>query len=103
MIRVGLIGCGKWGPNHARNVDSLDGARLAAVVAEALDERSKMQESAAERPHTVAAARARHREELRHQLRSLLVECHGNIERMAARMGKSRSTVTYHLRRSGLR
>ena len=30
-IRVGVIGCGYWGPNHARNLSSLPECQLAAV------------------------------------------------------------------------
>ncbi len=32
MIRVGLIGCGYWGPNLARNFADLDGVELAALA-----------------------------------------------------------------------
>lgn len=30
-IRVGVVGCGYWGPNHARNLSSLSECQLAAV------------------------------------------------------------------------
>ena len=32
MINVGVIGYGYWGPNIVRNLDSLDGARVAAIA-----------------------------------------------------------------------
>ena len=50
----------------------------------------------------VEAARLRHRDELRAQLERLLAECHGNIARMAERLGRDRATVVYHLKKFGL-
>jgi DNA-binding NtrC family response regulator len=50
----------------------------------------------------VAAARVRRQRELRDQLERLLVECQGNIARMADRLGRDRATVVYHLRKFGL-
>jgi len=50
----------------------------------------------------VAAARMRRKRELRDQLERLLVECQGNIARMADRLGRDRATVVYHLRKFGL-
>jgi predicted dehydrogenase len=34
LIRVGVVGCGYWGPNHARNLSSLPDCRLAALCDE---------------------------------------------------------------------
>ncbi len=31
-IRIGIIGCGGWGPNHIRNFNSLSGCKVAAVA-----------------------------------------------------------------------
>ena len=50
----------------------------------------------------VASARKRRQRELREQLERLLVECQGNIARMADRLGRDRATVVYHLRKFGL-
>jgi DNA-binding NtrC family response regulator len=50
----------------------------------------------------VEAARLRRRDELRDQLERLIVECHGNIARMAERLGRDRATVVYHLKKFGL-
>lgn len=50
----------------------------------------------------VAAARMRRQRELRDHLERLLVECQGNIARMAERLGRDRATVVYHLRKFGL-
>jgi transcriptional regulator of acetoin/glycerol metabolism len=44
----------------------------------------------------------RRRDELRSHLEHLLVECHGNIARMAERLGRDRATVVYHLKKFGL-
>lgn len=52
--------------------------------------------------HDVDAARRRRRRELRDHLEHLLVECGGNIARMAERLGKDRATVVYHLKKFGL-
>jgi predicted dehydrogenase len=32
MIRIGVIGCGHWGPNHVRNFDRLANVRMVAVA-----------------------------------------------------------------------
>ncbi|MGA2409596.1 MAG: Gfo/Idh/MocA family oxidoreductase [Candidatus Binataceae bacterium] len=32
MIRIGVIGCGHWGPNHVRNFGRLPGVEMAAVA-----------------------------------------------------------------------
>jgi len=32
MIRIGVIGCGHWGPNHVRNFHRLPGVEVAAVA-----------------------------------------------------------------------
>lgn len=50
----------------------------------------------------VAEARMRRQRELRDQLERLLLECQGNISRMAERLGRDRATVVYHLRKFGL-
>ena len=50
----------------------------------------------------VGAARRRRQDELRDHLERLLVECQGNIARMADRLGRDRATVVYHLRKFGL-
>jgi DNA-binding NtrC family response regulator len=50
----------------------------------------------------VASARRRRQHELRDHLERLLVECQGNIARMADRLGRDRATVVYHLRKFGL-
>jgi len=50
----------------------------------------------------VEEARGRRRDELRTHLELLLVECHGNIARMAQRLGRDRATVVYHLKKFGL-
>lgn len=50
----------------------------------------------------VDAARRRRKGELRDHLERLLVECGGNISRMAERLGRDRATVVYHLKKFGL-
>jgi len=30
MIRIGVIGCGQWGPNHIRNFSNLEGSKVVA-------------------------------------------------------------------------
>ena len=32
VIKVGVIGCGYWGPKLARNIDQISGARLSMVA-----------------------------------------------------------------------
>jgi predicted dehydrogenase len=32
MINVAVIGCGRWGPNHIRNLNSLPGSRVAVAI-----------------------------------------------------------------------
>ncbi len=75
--------------------------RLGEVAAELLNARE--QAGAEQRGvRDVAAARMRRKRELRDQLERLLVECQGNIARMADRLGRDRATVVYHLRKFGL-
>jgi transcriptional regulator with GAF, ATPase, and Fis domain len=50
----------------------------------------------------VASIRERRHEDFRAHLERLLRECQGNIARVAERLQKDRSTVTYHLKRFGL-
>jgi DNA-binding NtrC family response regulator len=50
----------------------------------------------------VASVRARREEDLHAHLEHLLQECRGNIAKIAERLQKDRSTVTYHLKRFGL-
>ena len=76
--------------------------RLGEVAADLLRAREQSARSAAVEVHDVAAARSRRRRELRDHLERLLVECHGNISRMADRLGRDRATVVYHLRKFGL-
>lgn len=75
--------------------------RLGEVATELLTDRDRAQ---GDRPgaRSVAAARIRRQRELRDHLERLLVECHGNIARMAERLGRDRATVVYHLRKFGL-
>jgi DNA-binding NtrC family response regulator len=75
--------------------------RLGEVAAELLNarERSEVDEGSV---RDVTAARVRRQRELRDQLERLLVECQGNIARMADRLGRDRATVVYHLRKFGL-
>jgi DNA-binding NtrC family response regulator len=75
--------------------------QLGLVAADLLREREQGRARAAE-VRDVAAARSRRRRELRDQLERLLVECQGNISRMADRLGRDRATVVYHLRKFGL-
>lgn len=42
-INVGVVGCGYWGPNLARNFNSLPGCRLAAVCDVSVDRLKHMQ------------------------------------------------------------
>lgn len=75
--------------------------RLGEVAAELLNARE--QAGTEQRGvRDVAAARMRRKRELRDQLERLLVECQGNIARMADRLGRDRATVVYHLRKFGL-
>jgi two-component system response regulator RegA len=76
--------------------------RLGEVAAELLRAREGDGGEAAAAVRDVAAARSRRRRELRDHLERLLVECHGNISRMADRLGRDRATVVYHLRKFGL-
>jgi len=74
--------------------------RLGEVASELLREREG---AACERPaRDVETERTRRRRELREHLERLLVECHGNIARMATRLGRDRATVVYHLKKFGL-
>lgn len=75
--------------------------RLGEVATELLDAREP-EEAAADGVRDVASARSRRQRELRAQLERLLVECQGNIARMADRLGRDRATVVYHLRKFGL-
>jgi DNA-binding NtrC family response regulator len=75
--------------------------RLGEVATElmrARDERDPCERSVRD----VEAARMRRRDELRMHLEHLLVECQGNIARMAERLGRDRATVVYHLKKFGL-
>jgi DNA-binding NtrC family response regulator len=75
--------------------------RLGDVALELLNEREHG-EAGEPDVRDVAAARMRRQRELRDQLERLLVECQGNIARMAERLGRDRATVVYHLRKFGL-
>lgn len=75
--------------------------RLGDVAVELLNERERG-EAGKPDVRDVAAARMRRQRELRDQLERLLVECQGNIARMAERLGRDRATVVYHLRKFGL-
>jgi len=77
--------------------------RLGAVASELL----RAREAARSAPDGAAvrdvdSARRRRQHELRDELERLLVECQGNIARMADRLGRDRATVVYHLRKFGL-
>ncbi len=76
--------------------------RLGEVASDLLRARQQSSGTAPAEVHDVAAARSRRRRELRDHLERLLVECHGNISRMADRLGRDRATVVYHLRKFGL-
>lgn len=75
--------------------------RLGEVAAELLNARERKQAAVAA-VRDVTAARVRRQRELRDRLERLLVECQGNIARMADRLGRDRATVVYHLRKFGL-
>lgn len=75
--------------------------RLGQVAAELLGARERA-EADDGGVRDVAAARLRRQRELRDRLERLLVECQGNIARMADRLGRDRATVVYHLRKFGL-
>jgi DNA-binding NtrC family response regulator len=75
--------------------------RLGEVAAELLSARGR-DEVDEVGVRDVTAARMRRQRELRDQLERLLVECQGNIARMADRLGRDRATVVYHLRKFGL-
>ena len=75
--------------------------RIGEVAAELLHAREVREDEDGE-VRDVAAARERRRRELRDHLERLLVECQGNIARMADRLGRDRATVVYHLRKFGL-
>ena len=79
-----------------------DLGRLGEVAIDLLRAREQGRVSAEIPVHDVAAARSRRRRELRDHLERLLVECQGNISRMADRLGRDRATVVYHLRKFGL-
>jgi DNA-binding NtrC family response regulator len=53
-------------------------------------------------PGNLMAIRREREDDLRAQLERLVRECQGNIARVADRLQKDRSTVTYHLKRLGL-
>ncbi len=76
--------------------------RLGEVAAELLRAREQEGGDAAAAVRDVVAVRSRRQRELRDHLERLLVECHGNISRMAGRLGRDRATVVYHLRKFGL-
>ena len=75
--------------------------RLGEVATELMRAREH-DEVADDSVRDVAAARLRRQRELRDRLERLLVECQGNIARMADRLGRDRATVVYHLRKFGL-
>jgi two-component system response regulator RegA len=75
--------------------------QLGEVASDLLRERERGRAAGAP-VHDVTAARSRRRRELRDHLERLLVECQGNISRMADRLGRDRATVVYHLRKFGL-
>jgi DNA-binding NtrC family response regulator len=75
--------------------------RLGEVAAELLQAREP-REAGGAAVRDVAGARSRRRRELRDHLARLLVECQGNIARMADRLGRDRATVVYHLKKFGL-
>jgi two-component system response regulator RegA len=77
--------------------------RLGEVASELLRARERADPVPEEVPvRDVDSARRRRQQELRDHLERLLVECHGNIARMAERLGRDRATVVYHLRKFGL-
>jgi DNA-binding NtrC family response regulator len=77
--------------------------RLGEVASELLRARDRADAVPEEVPvRDVDSARRRRQHELRDHLERLLVECHGNIARMAERLGRDRATVVYHLRKFGL-
>ena len=75
--------------------------QLGEVAIDLLRERDQRHASK-EQVHDVSTARSRRQRELRDHLERLLVECQGNIARMADRLGRDRATVVYHLRKFGL-
>jgi DNA-binding NtrC family response regulator len=75
--------------------------RLGDVATELLSARDREPSDPAA-VRDVAAARLRRQRELRDHLERLLLECQGNIARMAERLGRDRATVVYHLRKFGL-
>jgi two-component system response regulator RegA len=76
--------------------------RLGEVAVELLRARDRGDAGGESSVRDVTAARSRRRRELRDHLERLLVECQGNISRMADRLGRDRATVVYHLRKFGL-
>lgn len=74
---------------------------LGEVATDLVRERPESEQE--ERPvRDVHSARSRRRDELRAHLEQLLVECQGNVARMAERLGKDRATVVYHLKKFDL-
>ena len=77
--------------------------RLGEVASELLRAREASRAPSEPTPaRDVDSARRRRQHELRDHLERLLVECQGNIARMADRLGRDRATVVYHLRKFGL-
>jgi DNA-binding NtrC family response regulator len=76
--------------------------RLGEVAVDLLSVRARGAADEAASVRDVTAARSRRKRELRDHLERLLVECPGNISRMADRLGRDRATVVYHLRKFGL-
>lgn len=75
--------------------------RLGQVAVDLVRQRGEAAEAPAAIPD-VQTARQRRQRDLREQLELLLIECQGNVSRMAERMGRDRATVVYHLKRFGL-
>src|SRR5262245_60541031 len=76
--------------------------RLGEVAVELMRGREEGAPIAGVEGRDVASARIRRRRDLRDHLERLLVECQGNVSRMAERLGRDRATVVYHLRKFGL-
>lgn len=80
--------------------DDLGG--LGAAARDLVEAQEAAGESESTEVQSVSTARERRREEFRHQLERLLVECNGNIARIAEHLDRDRATVVYHLKKFGL-